>query len=130
MAKPGQQETSLYFQVAKLTRAVESHQKAIEELTNKVILLGQNLNSSIFRMMVTERLMKEKLHITPEEIMQAGMDAIEQDRAQRAEESKKEEHQQNEPAATPESAQTGLPAEAGSLRPRLLQSIPPTLQTQ
>ena len=81
--KPGQQETQLFTQVVQLTRAVESHQQAIEEITNKVLLLATNLNTVIFRMSVTERLMKDKLGITGDEIMAAGMAAIEEDKAQR-----------------------------------------------
>ena len=81
--KPGQQKTQLFTQVVQLTRAVESHQQAIEEITSKVLLLATNLNVVTFRMSVTERLMKDKLGITPDEIMAAGMAAIEEDRTQR-----------------------------------------------
>lgn len=89
----GQTSTKLYAQLVKLTELSTMHQKAIEELTNKVLLLAQNLNTQTFRLMVTERLMREKLGITPDEVMQAGLGAIEDDRQQRTEELEKEQQQ-------------------------------------
>ena len=126
--KPGEQETQLFTQVVQLTRAVESHQQAIEEITNKVLLLATNLNTVIFRMSVTERLMKDKLGITGDEIMAAGMAAIEEDKAQRTAELAAQgvaaASSTVEEVTDAAVAQIGLPAESNSLRTRLLHAIP------
>jgi len=120
-----QQETKIAARVMELTTLGRSHQQAIEELTEKLIITTTNLNVALFRMAVTERLVKEKLGITPEEIEAAAMHAIEDDRAQRstaAAQAAGAAPQNSEVAAMQVAEQTGLPAEADALRPRLLQT--------
>ncbi len=130
--KPGQRETEFYAQLKRLTDLGKHHQQAIEELTNKCILLAQNLNTQQFRTMVTERLMKEKLGITPDEIMAAGLAAIEDDRQQRTAEQEQEtqEPPRSGSATTPESVRTALAAGAAAPAVHLLPSTKRSLQTQ
>ena len=74
--KPGQQETQLFTQVVQLTRAVESNQQAIEEITSKVLLLATNLNCALMRLAITERIIKTRFNLTEQDIEEAAMDAI------------------------------------------------------
>lgn len=130
-------DTKFMSRFADMVRLVEHQQKAIEELVEKSILLAQNLNTQQFRLMVTERLVKEKLGITPDDIMTAGLEAIEDDKRQRADDLEKEaakqkateEHPHTGSAAMPESLRSELAAGAAVPVPHRLQSIPRTLQT-
>ena len=74
--KPGQQETQLFTQVVQLTRAVESNQKAIEEITQKLLLTATNLNCALLRLAITERIIKTRFGLTEQHIEEAAMDAI------------------------------------------------------
>ena len=128
--KPGQFQTRIYTQVVQLTKLGQQHQQAIEELTDKLICTATNLNMCLVRLAVTERIVKERLHLTEQDIEQAVEQAMVASREQVAVETGSVERPNSESAAMLESDQIGLPAEAEPVRPRLLKSIPASPQTQ
>jgi len=87
--KPGKRETLLHSTLAELTTLGKQHQKALEELTDKLLITATNLNMVFVRLAVTERIVKSKLGLTDADIEQAADDAMAADRAQRAEEKAK-----------------------------------------
>lgn len=77
MGRAGQsQQTKIYGTLDKLINLGNSHQKAIEAMQEKIILLAQNVNMLSVRLAVTERLMREKAGVTDEDLERVAVEAM------------------------------------------------------